>query len=77
MPKPLITFHANFKSVSGPKISGETRVDFDVPELFENEIEGIVRLLKNRNLLIVVYDVEEIDQQYSFSKKEQTEDTTE
>ncbi|MCX5781778.1 MAG: hypothetical protein NT145_03605 [Elusimicrobia bacterium] len=59
MPKPLLTFHANFIKVSGPMISGETRIQFDVPELFENEVEGIVRLLKNRNLLISIYDVEE------------------
>jgi hypothetical protein len=76
MSKPLMMFHANFKRMSGPKISGETTIDFDVPELFENEIEGIFRLLKNRNLFIIIYDVEEIDQQHSFqnTETEPTED---
>ncbi|MEM3609743.1 MAG: hypothetical protein QW076_02440 [Candidatus Anstonellales archaeon] len=56
MIKPLISFHANFNKVSGPLVTGESKVVFDVPELFENEIEGIVRLLKKQNLLIVIYN---------------------
>jgi|GEM_PF-2909873 len=56
--KPLIIFHANFKKVSGPLVSGETQIVFDVPELFENEIEGIVRVTKNKNLIIALYDAD-------------------
>jgi len=57
--KPLITFHANFNKVSGPMVSGETKVNLDVPEAFEDEIEGIVRLLKKRNLVVAIYDLDE------------------
>ena len=56
--KPLLIFHANFKKVSGPLVSGETQIVFDVPELFENEIEGIVRATKNKNLIIALYDAD-------------------
>jgi len=56
--KPLLIFHANFKKVSGPLVSGETQIVFDVPELFENEIEGIVRVTKNKNLIIALYDAD-------------------
>ncbi len=56
--KPSLIFHANFKKVSGPLVSGETQIVFDVPELFENEIEGIVRVTKNKNLIIALYDAD-------------------
>jgi len=59
--KPLIVFHANFKKISGPLVTGETQVVFDVPELFENEIEGIVRLLKQKNLIIKIYDSDDVE----------------
>ncbi|HPC31292.1 MAG TPA: hypothetical protein PK119_02440 [Candidatus Paceibacterota bacterium] len=57
--KPLLVFHANFRKISGPLVSGETQITFDVPELFENETEGIIRKTKNKNLLVVVYDVDD------------------
>lgn len=57
--KPLLIFHGNFRKISGPLVSGETQIVFDVPELFENEIEGIVRLTKNTNLLVALYDADQ------------------
>jgi hypothetical protein len=42
-------------------VTGETRLQFDVPEIFGNEVEGIVRLLRNRNLLVVIYNLEDIN----------------
>ncbi len=62
--KPLLVFHANFKKISGPLVTGETQVIFDVPELFENEIEGIVRLLKQKNLIIKIYDSDFLDNNF-------------
>ena len=56
----LIRFHANFLKEAGPMVSGETRVTFDVPEIFDEELSGIRQKLKNKNLIIRIYeDVEE------------------
>ena len=70
MINPLIKFHANFIKQSGPMVTGEIRLQFDVPEIFGDEVEGIVRILRNKNLLIVIYNLDD------YLNVEENNDTT-
>ena len=52
----LIVFHAEFIKDTGPMGTGQTRVVFDVPELFDEELNGIRTILRGKCLKIYIFE---------------------
>ena len=52
----LIKFHGNFLKEAGPMASGKTRLTFDVPELFDHELAGIRQILREKNLIVYIFE---------------------
>ena len=54
--KPILQFHCEFIKEAGPMESGATRLYFDVPQIFQDEIIGIKHLVKKALILQLYVD---------------------